>query len=263
MKEYINVGIALCVILLICIFCFLSKSNNKTKAKYELNSSIGVTTANCPYCNVELKKFPGRKTKCKNCGNFIYVRTRPADNKKILIKEEEKISIEGEWAKRNGVYDIFLERKNEFESVKQELIKKRNTTNITDNDVNWVLYQNKRLNAANLNQWADYGFYTEQMADILYDEKKYLPALAHYIETEYFRICCGGNADGFMSKTYIKKLNKSPMVLSCFIDCMEKLNITTKDVKKIFMDLTIINAPFPLEREEAWKYIKKGIEYWE
>lgn len=256
-------GIVLSIVLIICIFCFLFSPKSKKKEEFKLNPNIGITTANCPYCGIELKKFPGRKTKCKNCNNYMYVRTRPADNKKILIKEEEKTIIEEEWAKRNGTYEEYLKRKNEFESVKQELIKKRNTTNITDNDVNWVLYQKKRLNAANLSQWAEYGSFTEQMADILYDEKKYLPALEHYIEAEYFRICCSGNADGFMPKTYIKKLNKNPMVLSYFIDCMEELNITAKDVKKIFMDLTIINAPFPLEREEAWKYIKKGIDYWQ
>lgn len=66
--------------------------NNLPKLK-----EIGVTTANCPYCNIELNKFPAKKTKCKNCLNYIYVKTRPIDNKKVLIKENEIELIEKEW----------------------------------------------------------------------------------------------------------------------------------------------------------------------
>lgn len=64
---------------------------------------IGIDTPNCPYCGAELKKFPSRKTKCKNCGRYMYVRTRPLDYKKILLKESELSSLEEEWDKRSYI----------------------------------------------------------------------------------------------------------------------------------------------------------------
>lgn len=67
-----------------------------------LNSQIGVVEPVCPYCNIKLEKFPARKIKCKNCSKDIYVRTRPFDYEKILVKEEEIPIIEKEW--QNSYY---------------------------------------------------------------------------------------------------------------------------------------------------------------
>ena len=66
----------------------------------ELNSCLGITEAKCPYCGEKLYKFPKAKTKCKSCGNFIYKRTRPFDNKAILVKENELDEVEKEWEKK-------------------------------------------------------------------------------------------------------------------------------------------------------------------
>lgn len=64
---------------------------------------IGITSPNCPYCNEELAKFPARKTKCKNCGKYMYVRTRPLDRKKVLLKENELELLEEEWEKERYI----------------------------------------------------------------------------------------------------------------------------------------------------------------
>lgn len=53
--------------------------------------------AKCPYCQKELPKFPGRKTKCPHCSNFIYVRTRPSDRQRILVTQEQAEELEKEW----------------------------------------------------------------------------------------------------------------------------------------------------------------------
>ena len=47
---------------------------------------IDVEKQECPYCHKKLSKVLKRKTKCEFCGKSIYVRTRPKDMKKILIK---------------------------------------------------------------------------------------------------------------------------------------------------------------------------------
>ena len=60
--------------------------------------------ANCPYCNIELQKVPQRKTKCKSCGEYIYVKRRPSEEVKKLVTESEALEIEKEW-------NIYLEEK--------------------------------------------------------------------------------------------------------------------------------------------------------
>lgn len=92
----IVIVIALIQLIIKVIGYFLTRKKNK------LDKNIGVTTANCPYCGIKLSKFPGRKTKCKTCGKYMYVRTRPADGVKILIKEEEIQIINEENDKKYG-----------------------------------------------------------------------------------------------------------------------------------------------------------------
>ena len=256
--------------MLFVLFCILTGifiiwSVFREKKDNGTSLNIGVTTPNCPYCGVELAKFPGRKTKCKSCGNFIYVRTRPADNIKILIREDEKELIQIEWQKKNGTFEYFQKQRNELESIKEELKQKRNSEFISDNDVKWVYYQRKRLEAANIAAWHDYGVYSEQMAGLLFSEKKYRKALEHYLEAEYFNLCCAGNASDFSSKSFIKKMYAGGRfdVIRYLPECIEILKLNLKQVKEIFLEMLVVNAPFPLTKEEAWKYLKRALKEWD
>ena len=71
-------------------------------------AAIGNTDAVCPYCGTRLDKKPGRKKKCPHCANFIYVRTRPLDNQKVLVTEEQKEVIEEQWSIVNGTHDNYV-----------------------------------------------------------------------------------------------------------------------------------------------------------
>ncbi len=59
----------------------------------------------CPYCQNALKKIPGAKTKCSQCGRFIYVRTRPEDGARVLVTEADAHRINEAWEStiREGV----------------------------------------------------------------------------------------------------------------------------------------------------------------
>src|SRR5690606_13242078 len=97
---------------------------------------IGTTDALCPYCSVALAKFPGRKTKCKSCEQYIYVRTRPLDSQRILVKEDELPIVEEQWAIKNDTWDDLQENRAELQEIRNELRKKfgREPAN---NDVLW------------------------------------------------------------------------------------------------------------------------------
>lgn len=51
----------------------------------------------CPYCNSELIKKPVKKSKCKSCGKFIYVKYTPYNRVKKLVTEDAAIKIDNEW----------------------------------------------------------------------------------------------------------------------------------------------------------------------
>lgn len=62
---------------------------------------IGSTEAICPYCLQMLKKFPGRKTKCPHCSEYMFIRTRPSDLVKVVVTKEQAKKIEWQWIRRD------------------------------------------------------------------------------------------------------------------------------------------------------------------
>lgn len=75
----------------------------------------------CPYCLIELKKRPLAKTKCKNCKNYIYSRSRPFDEKKVLLTEAEAEMVEIQWATINGTLDYYLDEKRKKRAIQEQL----------------------------------------------------------------------------------------------------------------------------------------------
>jgi|GEM_PF-2799519 len=98
----------------------------------------------CPNCKTILEAVPVRKTKCKVCGEFIYTRTDPNTQDKLLVTESEKEKIDLEWeevrVKNNwlkilnqyGVTEI------DFKAHKEQMIKCSNS-NVNSRDVIWSL----------------------------------------------------------------------------------------------------------------------------
>ncbi len=99
----------------------------------------------CPYCNKKLNKIPKRKSKCIFCNKYIFVRTRPLDKKKVLIKEVELNIIDREWFKYNQEkeYNQLLNDP-EFLLSKKELVREFKKEPSL-NDIKWRLYSKKDL----------------------------------------------------------------------------------------------------------------------
>ncbi len=78
----------------------LDKFLGKRKPKYQ---TLGNTEPVCPYCHRSLAKMPGRKTKCLFCANYMYVRTRPVDKKRVVVTEQDAAKIDEQWKIESGV----------------------------------------------------------------------------------------------------------------------------------------------------------------
>ena len=233
-----------------------------------VNPNLGMVEAKCPHCYVVLKKFPGRKTKCRACGRYMYIRTRPYDGKKIIILDEEKELVELDNAKKYGQYEEFLadkKRKEEeqcrFEGKRKELKKIRKSEFVKDSAVQWNIYNEDRLKSARNRDWKDYGHITGKMAFQLYKEGKYDSALNLWLEEAYFRLCRPIENEGFSSREMIL-FSPRVLFLKFFMDCMVAANFTIMDIEKQFFQIDFINLDFPISKKEAWPFIKKGVMEW-
>ncbi|MEN6442849.1 MAG: minor capsid protein [Methanoregula sp.] len=76
--------------------------NNPKKISDIEFTAIGNTEPICPYCDFKFDKMPLKKKQCPNCHNFIRSKTRPLDNRKVLIKEDQMDELERQWFVKNG-----------------------------------------------------------------------------------------------------------------------------------------------------------------
>ena len=96
----------------------------------------------CPHCGIELKKTPLSKTWCTNCKNYMYVRSLPITEQRVVITEKEKDKIDKdrkawiEFKKLKSREDL---ADKDFINAKEEL-KKQYGFEPPLSDVVWAVY---------------------------------------------------------------------------------------------------------------------------
>jgi len=106
----------------------------------------------CPYCKQKLEKIPSRKTKCKFCSEFIFVRTIPPKMEKVLIKEDEIDKIENAWI--DYLFDSYwMQELKKLGASKKDVenmyyvLKERFGTSPLIADVMWGVFNNSYLDS--------------------------------------------------------------------------------------------------------------------
>lgn len=82
---------------------------------------LGNTKPFCPYCDYEFESMPGAKRKCPGCHQFIYKRTRPQDEERIIVREDDREMIEEQWSIKSGVHESLLNEKKHREETESRL----------------------------------------------------------------------------------------------------------------------------------------------
>ncbi len=260
-----NILLWIIVGLLILTFFANLKENSKNEDNstnfvktYPLRSDIGVTEAMCPYCNCDLEKFPGRKIKCKSCGNYIYVRTRPFDRKRILIREDEIDLINLEYGKLNGSYEYQLKELEKKKLLKQKMEQKLGRE-LTGTEQEQALLLNNLLSAKRHKNWADYKDYLFNLAILMHSMDKYKKSLLYFLENAYFSVCGTFYVDDkqvFYSRESALS-NNTYSISNLMADCIELLKYDISDVEKLFYEIKFPQtADFPLTKNEAWDKIE-------
>lgn len=227
--------------------------------------------AECPNCHKALSKIPGAKTKCPHCSEYIFVRTRPKDNARVVVTKAEADKIDEEWSIVAGTHDIFVAEKEEFAKEKEILRKRFGGKEPSDNDVRWGLL-NKQLIAHTKN--GDWGLYRNarfQMAEILRGEMKLKDALRTYLEVCYLDLNGPNNTGGMNDPELLKEFppfdpNRDSFLALGVIDLIKrivlKLKLSQDEIKQIYIEHNLRiekSLRLPLSAEKSWQSLEKEI----
>ncbi len=230
---------------------------------------VGNVDAVCPHCNNPLDKKPGRKKKCPHCGEFIFVRTRPSDEKRVLVTEAQAEEIKEQWSIVNGTHGEYLAQKKRFSDEKAKLAK-RFGREPSKNDIKWSLLNKDLIDHANNGNWGLYRNAKCEMAEILRKESRKLPALELYLEVLYIDVNGPRNTGGIRDTDLLKEFptfNKkdaflAPGVLSRAAAIIQKLELDEKGAKSIFYEIAernFTNLQLLVTPDEGWRKIKKEL----
>ncbi len=245
-----------------------SRSSTPIETKYR--EDIGSTEKDCPYCGVTLENFPGRKTKCKVCENYIYVRTRPSDEQRILVKESELERVEELWAIKNGTHEDFLNKRKKYDDEKAFLRIKLNREP-TDVDIQLSLLQKELPVHSENGDWGLYRNSKMSIAKLFFKAEKYEAALKEYLEVQFIDLNGPNNAiriSGVPSKACPSFTPDSAFIAPGIVREIERtLNKLNRDVTSIedeFMSYgETLKREFhlPLSAKAAWKKLKRDCEW--
>lgn len=253
---------------------FLTKlfSKNQPKVEIQTGKNIGQLEAKCPYCHVVLEKMPGAKTKCKSCGNYIYVRTRPSDRNRVLVTKQQADEIEEEWAILSGSHDQYLEGKREYQDEK-EILTKRFGQEPSDHDIKWGLLNKELIEHGKNGDWGLYRNSRLSMGDILRQELKLKQALETYLEICYIDLNGPSNTGGLNNSQLLKEYppfdpNGNAFIAPGIIDYIQrinkKLNLSKDAMKKIYIQhnqKVYTSLRLPLSPEVSWQKLDPAFKF--
>jgi DNA-directed RNA polymerase subunit RPC12/RpoP len=227
--------------------------------------------AKCPNCHKSLSKIPGAKKKCPHCGEFMFVRTRPKDNVRVVVTKADADKIDEEWSIVAGTHDIFVAEKEKFAKEKGILRNRFGGKEPSDNDVRWGLLNKQLMEHAKNGDWGLYRNARFQMGEILRGEMKLKDALRAYLEVCYLDLNGPNNTGGMNDPELLKEFppfdpNRDSFLAPGVIDLIKRIVLKSKlnkdEIKKIFIEHNSRiekSLRLPLSVEKAWQSLEKEI----
>lgn len=230
---------------------------------------IGVSDPVCPYCSGVLDKKPAKKKKCPHCGKFIYVRTRPQDQVKVLVTDQQAELIEEQWSIVNGTHDEYLAGKQRIEAERSRLAKQFGKEP-SENDVKWGLLGKEVIEHVMNGNWGLYRNTRFQMAEVLRKESKLKQALSMYCWVCYLDLNGPRNTSGLKDPELLREFPPfspneaflAPGIISRMVRLIENLNLSQEHVSSIFLEAAGHDhngLKLPVQPEDAWLSVKKEL----
>ena len=209
----------------------------------------------CPYCAKTLIKIPKRKVECPFCNEFIYVKTRPTDQARVLVTEDQWV----EFLDYSGLFDSIYEIIRGLRSIEGDFVKhklqltEKFGRTPSDNDIYWSMIQKNKLEnykqGVEYRNWGPYANCSLSSAAVLLSENKYLEAANYLAEAclfdyyEYGRLDAYVLSDALQSALKLSDKSESDLV-DILRNCKEKLPMLAH--KKMNLD-RVAHAVFQSE----------------
>ena len=240
----------------------------------DLLKPLGNIDAVCPSCNGRLDEFPKRKKKCPNCGEYIYVRTRPRDKNKVLVTYDESEEIKKQYFVGYGKdYNLLAQEKKKKEEgnrVKAEKDKLKNAKHR-----NWGLYRNNICDVGrSFSGEARYLTNTLKLAENSkykeYIHKFHMQALPLYLQVCYLDLNEPENTSGLNTPDFkpSKYTSLAPGIIDFIVSTMKVVNIDIVDVEGVYYKCVrelqsakeLRKVKLPVSANGAWKKIGRAIK---
>ena len=207
----------------------------ETKIRPRLNKQLGTDTPNCPYCGIPLSKMPVRATVCKSCKNKFYVRTRPYDEKKIIMTEKDIQELDAEWK----LISFMKELGDKYFICEEELKELRHTNSIPPADVFWWKISHDRLKAELSQDIVTLSNVLRRSGSFLISENRYSEALEDLLLYIYYNgILIRYESDGKTTRVnYMAP--EDPWISLCgdVGRCVLELDVSKKQLIETFLSL--------------------------
>lgn len=145
----------------------------------------------CPNCGVVLKRMPKRKTRCRECGQYIFVRTRPQDRQRVLLRESELAELQQQWVDDAESQPNIAQRPAEVLERTAEVLSKQFGCAPSYSDVMWRIFNEEMLACSSngLESWGEYTQINFEMGELLMSEGKTKGALVQYLTARACKAC--------------------------------------------------------------------------
>ncbi len=234
-----------------------------------VSTIIGLTTAECPYCEHQLAKMPGRKKKCPACNKFIYVRTRPQDRVRILVREDQLSAVEEQWDIIRPF--VFIGGQDRLETTKQDL-RERFGHEPSRSDVQWALFNGDAMISAAKMDWGVYRNVRFWMAEFIFAERRITGALNYLYEVVYLDLNGPNNCGGIREFPHLlrefppfdpRSGDLAPAVVGRIGEIADSMGRPYLELESDFMAVAMrigVSLRLPVPPAEAWQKLKTELE---
>lgn len=183
--------------------------------------------------------MPQRKTKCPHCGEFIYVRTRPADEQRVLVTEIEAEEMEAQWNYSIEMRPQIMQRDEKTLTRTRDDLRKKFCQPPSEQDVLWRIFNEELVDHSTKGMWALYTHVLFEMGELLMNEGRIADALGQYLDAFYLGQNGPRNIDPSMiheGYPAFKPGNRIPeQYIKRIIQMMSGCEIVPEQLESLFM----------------------------
>ncbi|MCX6844454.1 MAG: hypothetical protein NTX53_19505 [candidate division WOR-3 bacterium] len=241
--------------------------------------NVGCTEPVCPHCQQRLEMMPVRKKKCPSCGQFIYVRTRPADRAKVLVTEAQAAVIEQQWVDHHSEQETArLRGLPGYEQARTQLLRST-SREPTGHEVALELANRELAVYRDQRQWGLYCNAKLQLAKELRMLGRKKASLAAYLEACYLDLNGPANVVRVDDPENLLGMDDlavsaefppfrpgdawlSPMILEDVKDLQRELGMNLVQIKNTFLSTAAANhrsLNLPVSPEAAWRQLSREL----